>query len=134
MSEPGLFTACHHISREVADVEASLRFYRDLLGFEEIWRPAFSFDGAWLFNYGVQIHLIKGDPPQRPGEISTRADHVAFHTANLQAVEDRLTEHNIPYRKSVQAHTGTVQLFFHDPDGNHIEVGAYPPPRRKDEG
>lgn len=127
MSEADLFVCCHHISREVADVDKSLRFYRDVLGFKEIWRPNFSFDGAWLFNYGVQIHLILGSPPNRLSEIATRADHVAFHTENLQAVEDRLHEHQIPFRKSVQSHTGVVQLFFHDPDGNHIEVGTYPP-------
>lgn len=127
MSDKGLLVCCHHISREVADVQRSLAFYRDVLGFKLIPRPNFSFDGAWLLNYGVQIHLIKGNPPARTDEISTRADHVAFHTENLAAVEDRLNQFGIPFRKSVQTGTGTVQLFFQDPDGNHIEVATYPP-------
>jgi catechol 2,3-dioxygenase-like lactoylglutathione lyase family enzyme len=38
----------NHFSLAVTDVETSVRFYRDFLGFEEIKRPSqFDFDGSW---------------------------------------------------------------------------------------
>lgn len=51
--------ALNHVSRLCKDVEKSVEFYTKVLGFVLIERPqAFDFDGAWLFNYGVGIHLI----------------------------------------------------------------------------
>lgn len=53
--------ALNHVSLVVQDVEASISFYRDVLGFYEIRRPeSFHFDGAWLWRYGVSVHLIQG--------------------------------------------------------------------------
>lgn len=129
MPGPIPLESVNHIARETTDVERSLRFYRDVLGFREVWRPDFDFEGAWLYNYGVMIHIIKGLPPAREGEISTRADHVAFHTPNIEAVEKTLIELDIPYKKNYVPKTNVTQVFFHDPDGNHIEVGTYPPVR-----
>lgn len=37
----------NHISRVCSDVDATRRFYRDVLGFVEIKRPDFDFDGSW---------------------------------------------------------------------------------------
>lgn len=49
----------NHVSRVCKDVKKSVEFYTKLLGFVLIERPqAFDFDGAWLFNYGVGIHLV----------------------------------------------------------------------------
>ena len=111
------------------DLEASRAFYRDVLGFRTIQRPYFLFAGAWLFNYGVQVHLIVEDgAPPPPKSVSTRVDHIAFHVDDTDVVEQLLREHGIEYRASKVADTGVTQLFFCDPDGNHIEIGCYPPP------
>lgn len=119
----------NHIARVICDLEASRAFYQDILGFRPIKRPDFAFPGAWLFNYGVQIHLIATKPAEEPvqGQISTRADHVAFHVPDIKQVENLLKQHGIPYASNHVKQTGVHQLFFHDPDGNHIEVGTYPP-------
>ena len=38
----------NHISRVCSDVEASTRFYREVLGFNEVKRPSsFDFGGSW---------------------------------------------------------------------------------------
>src|SRR5262249_10895811 len=50
----------HHVSVNVTDVEAALRFYVDELGFEpRTDRPDFGFGGAWLDVGGQQVHLIE---------------------------------------------------------------------------
>ena len=131
MSEPSALPlqAINHIARVTCDLDASKAFYRDILGFRPIKRPNFGFPGAWLFNYGVQIHLIAATDGRQyfNGEISIRDDHVAFHTEDWKAVEQLLKQHGIAYRSNFVEDSGLTQLFFQDPDGNHIEIGTYPP-------
>ncbi len=116
----------NHLAREVADVDRSVDFYQNVLGFRPIRRPAFHFRGAWLYGYGVQLHIIEGTVPPPGPAISPRADHVAFHTSNIEGVESALREYKINYLRNVQGPTGMIQIFFLDPDGNHIEIAHYP--------
>ena len=131
MSEPLPIESLNHIARVTHDLEASKAFYCDVLGFRPVWRPNFAFDGAWLFNYGIQIHLIvaTGDPAIDAPETSIRASHVAFHVPDTDQVEELLKEHGIQYKVNTVPETSVTQLFFQDPDGFHIEIGTYPPTR-----
>ncbi len=118
----------NHMARNTRHLDETRAFYRDLLGFKEIPRPNFNFAGAWLYNYGVQIHLIVDDlAPQAEGEISTRAEHLALQVNDLETAEKLLKEHGIPYRKNHVPERNVTQFFFRDPDGHHIEIGNYPP-------
>ena len=129
-AQPLPIESVNHIARVTGDLAASLAFYRDVLGFRPIRRPDFGFPGAWLYNYGVQIHLIAtGAAGAGNADISIRADHVAFHVSDIERVRELLEEHGIPYKLNYVADTGVMQLFFHDPDGNHIEIGTYLPVR-----
>ena len=129
MPEPLPVEFIHHVSRLVRDLDRSREFYRDVLGFQPIQRPAFTFPGAWLFNYGLQIHLIQTPEPLDPPitEVGTRADHIAFRVTDIDAVERQLNERDIAFRSSTVPQTGVRQIFFLDPDGNVIECGMYPP-------
>jgi catechol 2,3-dioxygenase-like lactoylglutathione lyase family enzyme len=118
----------NHVALTTRQLAQSRTFYRRVLGFREVERPNFSFAGAWLFNHGLMIHLIeKPEAPLSGGEIQTRENHVAFQTGDLGRVEQLLNEHGVTYRTSSIADTGIRQIFFQDPDGNHIEIGSYPP-------
>jgi catechol 2,3-dioxygenase-like lactoylglutathione lyase family enzyme len=128
MADPLPIRSLNHIAVVTRRVEDSVKFYRDVLGFREVERPNFKFAGAWLFNYGLMIHVIASDAEERPaGEILTRAAHLALHADDLDAVERLLNEHGIQYRKSEVPGRNVKQLFFQDPDGFHIEIGKYPP-------
>jgi catechol 2,3-dioxygenase-like lactoylglutathione lyase family enzyme len=48
----------HHVSINVTDLGRARRFYSEVLGLEEIARPAFDFDGAWYRLGDRQLHLI----------------------------------------------------------------------------
>lgn len=123
--------ALNHVGRLTKHLDASRAFYRDVLGFREIQRPNFDFPGAWLFNYGLQIHLIVNDAiPDAAGPIQTRDGHLAFEVEDLAVVERRLAEHGVEYRKNEVPGRG-LQIFFRDPDGHHIEVGIYLPVEEK---
>ena len=50
----------------------------------------------------------------------------------MEEVERRLKDHGIDYRTNHVADTGVTQLFFLDPDGNHIEAATFPPVRELD--
>ncbi|MGZ0164996.1 MAG: VOC family protein [Planctomycetales bacterium] len=128
MSDPLPIEFIHHVSRVTRDLDKSIAFYQDVLGFQPLARPGFNFRGAWLFNYGLQIHLIESkdqDPPNT--EIQARVDHIAFRVSDIDAVQKQLDERGIEFVSRHVPDTGVTQVFFIDPDGNHIECGMYPP-------
>lgn len=133
MPDPLPVRFLHHVSRVTRHLEESRAFYRDVLGFQEIPRPQLGFPGAWLFNYGMQIHLLVNDAPQgRHDLIETRDNHLAFYVDDIDSVERLLTDHAVTFRVNHQRDTNLKQIFFRDPDGHHIEVATYPqsvPPR-----
>lgn len=115
----------NHISRVCKDVNQSCSFYRDVLGFMEVKRPSsLQFEGAWLFNYGMGIHLIQGDTVARSGTINTKDEHISFQADCLEDVENVLIDKNIPFVKGQVEEDGVraQQMFFHDPDHYMIEV------------
>ncbi|KAF0925913.1 hypothetical protein E2562_018716 [Oryza meyeriana var. granulata] len=118
----------NHISIVCRSVQESLRFYTDVLGFIPVRRPgSFDFDGAWLFNYGIGIHLLQAeDPDSLPGktEINPKDNHISFQCESMVAVERRLKELGIPYVQRCVEEGGIYvdQIFFHDPDGFMIEI------------
>jgi catechol 2,3-dioxygenase-like lactoylglutathione lyase family enzyme len=128
MPDPLPLESLNHVALTTRRLEESVAFYRQVLGFRELSRPNFNFRGAWLFNYGLMIHLIEnseaGDPSE---EIKTRANHLALHTTDLARAEALLQEHGVRFRKNTIADRGIQQIFLQDPDGNHIEIGTYPP-------
>ena len=92
-------------------------------------RPNFDFPGAWLYNYGIMIHLIYNEAaPDPDGEIQTRGDHLALHVDDLDLKPSGCSRSTAcAYRKNVVADRGIVQIFCRDPDGHHVELGTYPP-------
>lgn len=127
MPAPLPLQAVNHVGLVTRRLEDSRRFYREVLGFREVARPNFDFPGAWLYNYGLMIHLIQNElAPDPDGEIQTRGNHLALHADDLAAVERLLGEHGVAFRKNMIVDRGIRQIFFRDPDGHHIEVGTYP--------
>jgi glyoxylase I family protein len=127
MPEPLPIHSLHHVARVTKQLDASRAFYRDVLGFREMFRPKLDFPGAWLSNYGIQIHLLVNDAPENPRDlIETRDNHLAFFVENIDIVERLLDEHHVTYRVNLQKDTNIKQVFFRDPDGHHIEVARYP--------
>lgn len=128
MTRPIPLRSLHHVARRTKHLAESVAFYRDVLGFREIPRPALGFPGAWLYNYSLQIHLLYDETiGDAAGPIYSRDDHLAFYSDDVSEVERLLSEHGIPYRVNIQADTSLKQIFFRDPDGHHVEVATYPP-------
>ncbi|ONK66599.1 uncharacterized protein A4U43_C06F10030 [Asparagus officinalis] len=121
-------TSLNHISLVCRSIEKSLDFYQNVLGFVPVRRPgSFDFDGAWLFNYGIGIHLLQSDDPEgmtKKTEINPKDNHISFQCDSMASVEKKLKEMEIECIKRRVEEGGVYvdQLFFHDPDGFMIEI------------
>ncbi|KAK4361488.1 hypothetical protein RND71_020440 [Anisodus tanguticus] len=115
----------------VKDVWNSVRFYEDVLGFCLVKRPSsFNFHGAWLYNYGIGIHLLENkamedldvNDEQRP--INPKDNHISFQCTDVDLVKKMLEEMGMRYVTAVVEEEGIKvdQVFFHDPDGYMIEM------------
>ncbi|GJN05667.1 hypothetical protein PR202_ga23317 [Eleusine coracana subsp. coracana] len=119
----------NHISVVCRCLKSSLSFYTDVLGFVPIHRPgSLDFAGAWLFNYGIGIHLLQAEDPEsmppKKTEINPKDNHISFQCESIEAVHRRLKELGIKYveRRVEEGGIYVDQVFFHDPDGFMIEV------------
>lgn len=109
-------TAVHHVSINVDDVPAAVRFYTEVLGLtRRDDRPDFGFDGAWLDIGDQQVHLIEAAPPENVGQ------HFAVLVDDLDAAVAEVRAHGIRVSDPSPVGTGR-QAFLLDPAGNAIEL------------
>ncbi len=74
----------NHFAMEVFDNQLIVDFYTKVLGFKQVNRPRFPFDGAWLRGAGVFIHLILADPtvPRKSDDWKVQANLAAHLSEN----------------------------------------------------
>lgn len=133
-----------HYSIRTLDIEASRRFYTEVMGFETGFRPPFNFPGLWLYNgapypqsTGV-VHIIGIDPDDPQGlrdylgdrdiaslEGTGSVDHMAFTATGLADMRERLARGGIEFRERTVPSLGLHQVFLEDPSGVTIELN-YP--------
>jgi catechol 2,3-dioxygenase-like lactoylglutathione lyase family enzyme len=108
--------AVHHVSINVADVDAALHFYVDQLGMTvRDDRPEFGFGGAWLDVGGQQVHLIEAAPPDGLGQhFAVLVDDLDTTIAELRGLGLEVSDPS-PVASNRQA-------FVHDPSGNLVEL------------
>ncbi|KAK8673267.1 hypothetical protein V6N13_111614 [Hibiscus sabdariffa] len=121
----------NHVSLLCRSVSESARFYEQVLGFVLIKRPSsFKFNGAWLYNYGIGVHLIENpsiddfDTIIEPRPINPKDNHISFQCNDVGLVKGRLEGMGMKYVTAVVEDEGNrvEQVFFHDPDGYMIEL------------
>ncbi len=115
----------NHVAIQVRDVERSCAFYRDVLGLQQIERPAFSFPGAWFsLGPGQELHII--GEADRPAHGGPRSSHFALRVRSIREAEEALKAKGIPIHGPWQRPDGAWQLFLSDPDGHFIELCELP--------
>ncbi|KAG2696377.1 hypothetical protein I3843_07G055400 [Carya illinoinensis] len=123
----------NHVSLMCRSVWDSVRFYEDILGFVLIKRPSsFNFNGAWLYNYGIGIHLIENPSidhefdttPTEVRPINPKDNHISFQCTDVGLVISRLQDMGMRYVTALVEDEGNKveQVFFHDPDGYMVEL------------
>lgn len=111
-----------HVNVRTANLEAMVDFYQRVVGLEPGERPPFNFGGAWLYLGGQAVlHLVQTD--SKPAGTEPRIEHFAFRGDGIEEFVTRLDAASVSYRRSAVPASRLEQLHFHDPDGNHVEVG-----------
>jgi catechol 2,3-dioxygenase len=115
-----------HVHLKVADIERSLRFYRDVLGFEVQQRwddsAAFISAGGYHHHIGLNTWESKGGSPPPPG--TTGLYHVAIRYPDRKTLADalrRLVDANVPI-EGASDHGVSEAIYLRDPDGNGVEL------------
>lgn len=123
-------TGFDHITLVVADIEASRKFYVDILGLKEVQRPNFDFSGAWFQIGSTQIHVTLSDtnsglPGWADRQVTrlTRGHHFAFEVDDVHAAAESLTNMGITIESGPkQRPDGPTQIFVFDPDQHLVEL------------
>ena len=114
-------THLNHVALHVEDVERSVAFYRNVLGLEEIPRPAFDFPGAWLrLGDDQELHLIAGR--QQEPQVRSGANHFALMVEDMDVAEKVLEERGAEVSARRTRPDGAFQIYLEDPDGHTIEI------------
>lgn len=119
-------TRIGHVHLKVSDLNRSLEFYRDLLGFEVTMfygdQAVFLSAGGYHHHIGLNTWLSKDAPPAAKDGVGL------FHTAilypsrkELALIYDRLRKAYYPLT-GASDHGVSEALYLDDPDGNGVEL------------
>jgi catechol 2,3-dioxygenase-like lactoylglutathione lyase family enzyme len=112
----------HHLYIEPADYEASLGFYRDVLGWvvTEHWGANGGSRGAVLSGGGIKVVLAEREAAARPADASGARPslHLDIHDINSRFDEISKGPHIVT--EPEKTHWGTRWFVVRDPDGNLI--------------
>ncbi len=118
-------TGMNHFTIIARDLEETRRFYSDVIGLAEGFRPDLGFPGAWFY-VGEQwvLHVVAGRAvPEPPAGV---IDHMAFSATGLAATQTKLKALGLPHRLIRQPETLVWQIFLTDPNGAKVELDFAP--------
>ncbi|MGZ9811155.1 VOC family protein [Pseudoroseicyclus sp. H15] len=135
MTPPIALTGLHHVGATVGDLDASIAWYREALGFELL--STYGWPGvraAFIGRGAVRIELFQDEAAEPMADDRRRPDtnlriggigHVALGVANLDAalagLRDREVEIVAPPR-DVPDGSGSRFAFIHDNEGMLVEL------------
>jgi catechol 2,3-dioxygenase len=115
-----------HVHLKVSNLEASVAFYRDVLGFEVTTR--FGDEAAFLSAGGYHHHLALNTWDSRGGKPAPRGTTGLYHFAirypdrrALAVALRRVMDRGVRLHGAAD-HGVSESIYFADPDGNGIEL------------
>lgn len=119
-------TRIGHVHLKVADLNKSLEFYRDLLGFEVTTmygdQAAFISAGGYHHHIGLNTWHSKDLPPAPVNSVGLYHTAVVYPTRkDLAAIFERLRNAQYPMT-GASDHGVSEALYLNDPDGNGVEL------------
>ncbi len=126
MSIPGLQQIAHW-ALKVFDLDRSLKFYRDTLGFKEMMRLYNDNGDTWLVYLRLTdtqfVELFtNGIGSDAPDEDTTAMNHICLQVDSIADVVAHFHKIGVPLmREAKLGLDGNNQCWIQDPDGNRIE-------------
>jgi len=119
-------TRIGHVHLKVADLERSLKFYRDLLGFEVMQKygsqAVFLSAGGYHHHIGLNTWHSKGAAPAPVHAAGLYHVAILYPTRkDLAIIFKRLMDENYPL-SGASDHGVSEAIYLNDPDGNGIEL------------
>jgi catechol 2,3-dioxygenase len=119
-------TRIGHVHLKVADLERSLKFYRDLLGFEVMQKygsqAVFLSAGGYHHHIGLNTWHSKGAGPAPINSAGLYHTAILYPTRkDLAVILKRLIDANYPLT-GASDHAVSEAIYMNDPDGNGIEL------------
>jgi catechol 2,3-dioxygenase len=118
-------TKIGHVHLKVTDLERSVAFYRDVLGFELVARmpdAAFLGAGGYHHHIGLNTWHSKGTGPAPVARAGLYHFAILYPSRKeLARALKRLLEHGVQL-DGVADHGVSEALYLHDPDENGIEL------------
>lgn len=119
-------TRIGHVHLKVADLARSLKFYRDLLGFEVTMmygsQAAFISAGGYHHHIGLNTWHSKDAAPAAKGGVGLYHTAILYPTRkDLALIYDRLLKSYYPLT-GASNHGVSEALYLDDPDGNGVEL------------
>src|SRR5262249_18152126 len=119
-----------HVAIKTPNLEASRRFYVDVLGMALANRPALDFPGIWVQSPvpGGQavIHVYAGDAAlETDGSMASGSgvvDHVGITAFGFDETRERVKSFGLPWRENIVGGVGLWQLFVYDPSAVLLEL------------
>ena len=109
-----------HMLLQVGDIEASKRFYADLLGFTERKAKPLA-DGRPFVPFHQGLALTTGGAV-KPVQI----DHMAFRVSGVEALAGRLKQAEVKFFQDLHDGIYGKTIYVADPDGNKVELYEEP--------
>ena len=119
-------TRIGHVHLKVSDIEKSLAFYRDLLGFEVTTmygsQAAFISAGGYHHHIGLNTWHSKGASPAPVHGVGLYHTAILYPTRkDLAVIFERLRKAEYPLT-GASDHGVSEALYLNDPDGNGVEL------------
>ena len=128
-------TELDHIVLNVRDIDRSLQFYIDVLGLEPERLDAFRAGKVGFpsvrINPGTVIDLFPAKDQGSGANIKRNLNHfcLVIGKEDFAGIVDFLTRRQIAIREGPVSRWGArgqaTSVYFHDPDGNEIEIRCY---------
>ena len=115
-----------HVHLKVADLERSLKFYRDLLGFELTMmygdQAAFVSAGGYHHHIGLNTWHSKDAPPASAHGVGLYHTAIVYPTRkDLAVIYTRLRKAQYPLT-GASDHGVSEAIYLNDPDNNGVEL------------
>ncbi|MEO8087515.1 MAG: VOC family protein [Bacteroidota bacterium] len=119
-------TRIGHVHLKVSDLQRSLKFYCDLLGFEVTTlygnQAAFISAGGYHHHIGLNTWHSKGLPPSPANSVGLYHTAILYPTrTDLAIIYDRLRNAYYPLT-GASDHLVSEALYLNDPDENGVEL------------